>query len=410
MSYHLVVIGYVWPEPNSSAAGENMMGLLTAFLQKGWQVTFLSAATDSAHMIDLPALGIEVKRIRVNCSEFDALISELEPDVVVFDRFMIEEQFSWRVKKQCPEAVRIINTEDLHSVRHIRHETAKYAQVTETTSIPFDNEMVQREVAAILRSDLSLLISLSELELLTTRFAVDSTQLWHQPLMIASHNISPLETDERAGFTFIGNFRHAPNWDALLHLKLTLWPKIRAALPKATLHIYGAYPGKKVTNLHNPKQGFLVEGWAPDARHVLQKHKVMLAPLRFGAGVKGKLITAMQCQLPSITTPIGAEGIAQACEWPGAVTDGDDEFVQHSIRMYEDTIWQNEAVEKGNKLLRDKFQTQSHQAALVEKVHSLVNTIEAHRSKLFYQHLLWHQSLRATQYMSQWIEAKQNRD
>ncbi|MBD3584842.1 glycosyltransferase family 4 protein [Salinimonas sp. HHU 13199] len=410
MSYHLVVIGYVWPEPNSSAAGENMMGLLEAFLKQGWRVTFLSAAADSAHMIDLPALGIQVKRIRVNCSEFDTLISDLAPDAVVFDRFMIEEQFSWRVKKQCPEAVRIINTEDLHSVRHVRQELAKHSDVTETTPVPFDNEMVQREVAAILRSDLSLLISQPEIDLLTSRFSVNAAQLWLQPLMIASHQSLQTQTDARSGFTFIGNFRHAPNWDALLHLKQTLWPLIRAAIPKATLHVYGAYPGKKVTNLHNPRQGFVIEGWAPDAREALNKHKVMLAPLRFGAGVKGKLITAMQCQLPSITTPLGAEGIADACDWPGAVTTSDDEFVQQSIRIYNDRESQDEAIEKGHKVLREKFETGLHQKALTEKVQSLVSDIQTHRSTLFYQHLLWHQSLRATQYMSQWIEAKGQRD
>ena len=101
MSYHLVVIGYVWPEPNSSAAGENMMGLLTAFTQKRWRVTFLSAAAETAHMVDLPALGIEVKHINVNCSEFNSLIRELAPNAVVFDRFMIEERN--RRQRACAE-------------------------------------------------------------------------------------------------------------------------------------------------------------------------------------------------------------------------------------------------------------------------------------------------------------------
>lgn len=410
MSYHLVVIGYIWPEPNSSAAGENMMGLLTAFMRNGWRVTFLSAAAESAHMVDLPALGIEVKHINVNCSEFDSLIRELAPNAVVFDRFMIEEQFSWRVRQQCPEAVRIINTEDLHSLRHVRQQRAKETGESECGPVPFDNEMVQREVAAILRSDLSLLISEAEIKLLTTHFSVDAAQLWHQPLMIAEDDIPQKPDVTRAGFTFIGNYRHAPNWDALLHLKQTLWPQIRAAIPQATLHVYGAYPGKKVTNLHNPKQGFLIEGWAPNARQALKKHKVMLAPLRFGAGVKGKLITAMQCELPSITTHIGAEGIASTEDWPGAVVTSDEDFVQHSIRMYRNTESQAEAVEKGHHVLNAKYDTRAHQDALAEKVLALVNNTEQHRAPLFYQHLLWHQSLRATQYMSQWIEAKQNRN
>ncbi len=403
----LVVIGYVWPEPNSSAAGENMLGLLTAFSGGGWDITFLSAAADSAHMANLTECGIATQRINVNCSKFDALIATLAPDVVIFDRFMTEEQFSWRVRQHCPGALRVLNTEDLHSLRHARQQISKgKTEPPKNPTMPFNDDMVQREVAAIIRSDLTLVISQSEYTLLTEQFAISPTQLLVQPLMIAP--LAAVSTDESArnGFTFIGNFRHAPNWDALLYLKETLWPKIRAALPHASLFVYGAYPGKKVTNLHNAKNGFLIEGWAPDARIALSRHRVMLAPLRFGAGVKGKLVTAMQCQLPSITTAIGAEGIASDDAWPGAVTDNEDEFVSQSVFYYENAAARQQAVEKGNIIIARQFDTKTHQYALTATISNLLERLEAHRASLFYQQLLWHQNLRATQYMSQWIEAK----
>src|SRR5690606_24068137 len=90
----------------------------------------------------------------------------------------------------------------------------------------------------------------------------------------------------REHFIAIGNFRHEPNWDSVLWLKHQLWPLIRRRcaplsdrLPE--LHIYGAYPPPKATQLHNPKEGFHIKGWAEDAGEVMRQARVCLAPLRF---------------------------------------------------------------------------------------------------------------------------------
>ncbi len=100
----LLIIGYVWPEPNSSAAGSRMLQLIAFFQQQSYQVTFASPAQRTEHMVDLAELNVNSVDISLNCSSFDEFISELKPDVVMFDRFMMEEQFGWRVSEQCPEA------------------------------------------------------------------------------------------------------------------------------------------------------------------------------------------------------------------------------------------------------------------------------------------------------------------
>ena len=119
----------------------------------------------------------------------------------------------------------------------------------------------------------------------------------------------------------IGNFLHAPNWDATLQLKQIIWPEIRKTIPDAQLHVYGAYASEKVLQLHNPKEGFYVKRRAEDAKEVISKAKVLLAPLRFGAGLKGKFIDAMQCGTPSVTTQIGAEAMQGDFTWGGAIED-----------------------------------------------------------------------------------------
>ena len=99
------------------------------------------------------------------------------------------------------------------------------------------------------------------------------------------------------------------------------------------LHIYGSYPPPKATALHNPKTGFHIKGWAKDAQEVMEQARVCVAPLRFGAGIKGKLLDAMKLQTPNVTSVIGSEGMLPQGElqWPGAVADDIDEFVEQAV-------------------------------------------------------------------------------
>ncbi|MBC7607183.1 MAG: glycosyltransferase, partial [Burkholderiales bacterium] len=100
----VLIIGFVWPEPNSSGAGTRMMQLIALFQQQGWIVTFACAAGDSDFMFDLASIGVEKVNIALNDSAFDKFIASLNPTIVLFDRFMVEEQFGWRVAEQCPQA------------------------------------------------------------------------------------------------------------------------------------------------------------------------------------------------------------------------------------------------------------------------------------------------------------------
>jgi glycosyltransferase involved in cell wall biosynthesis len=211
---------------------------------------------------------------------------------------------------------------------------------------------------------------------------------------------------ERAHFLSIGNFRHAPNWDAVLWLKSTVWPLIRQQLPQAQLHIYGAYTPPKATALHNAAQGFHVLNWAEDALEVMSATRVCLAPLRFGAGIKGKLLDAMLCGTPSVTTPIGAEGMHGEAEWPGSVTRSASEFADHAVQLYQDeTRWQA-AQQAANTLLGERYQRAKHGPALIEKLRFCQQHLPALRADNFTGSMLRHHFHKSTQYMSQWIEAK----
>ena len=109
----LLIIGYVWPEPNSSAAGARMLQLIECFQQAGFSIEYASPAAPSEHAIDYQTYGITTAKIELNSTSFDDYLIKLNPHTVMFDRFMMEEQFGWRVEKHCPQALRILDSEDL---------------------------------------------------------------------------------------------------------------------------------------------------------------------------------------------------------------------------------------------------------------------------------------------------------
>lgn len=420
---HLIVLGSVWPEPNSSAAGTRMVQLLEEFQRADWRITFASAALPSPHRLDLPARGIAEASVALNADSFDHWLAGQAPDAVLFDRFMTEEQFGWRVERTCPNALRILDTEDLHSLRAARQALLKRRQAlagpeAERQSVApelagpdelfpemADSDLLQRELAAIYRSDLSLMISEFEMQLLTGTFKVPAPLLMYLPLW-ASPEPNPLPFEARQHFVSIGNFRHAPNWDAVLWLKHDLWPRIRAARPDAELHLYGAYPPPKATALNNPRQGFRVLGWTEDARGVMARARVCLAPLRFGAGLKGKLLDAMACGTPSVTTSIGAEAMADEADWPGAVANDTKTLVRAALSLYQNVPQWREANEQAGYVLARRFSALAFQGRLLAQVQQLRSTLPTHRRANIVGTMLRHHQHRSTQYMSQWIEAK----
>lgn len=427
----ILFIGYVWPEPRSSAAGGRMMELLILFRSQGWQIVFASAAALSEHRADLSSLQIEEKSIALNCDSFDHFVAAYQPDMVLFDRFFSEEQFGWRVEKACPTALRVLDTCDLHSLRSARQALLKQTQQACTTEVerndvgavtaPPDtiaammahDDMAQREISAIYRCDLSLMISSFEMRLLKEQFGVPASLLHHCTLM--SH-LMPAQSDadlpgfaQRQHFLSIGNFRHAPNWDSVLWLKHAIWPRIRQVLPQTQLHVLGAYPPPKATALHNPQQGFHVLGWVDDALASMTQARICLAPLRFGAGIKGKLADAMLCGTPSVTTAIGSEGMCGESDelaWGGSVAQSTEDFAAAAIGLYQNAPEWQQAQAHGMQIMRSYFNREDSGFALLSRLASARQQQTENRRKNFTGLMLRHHLHKSTQYMSQWIAEK----
>ena len=405
----VLIIGFVWPEPTTTAAGTRMLQLITIFKKYGLEIHFVSTSAKTPQSYNFSKDGIKTSTIELNNTSFNNFIIEYNPDIVLFDRYLTEEQFGWRVTENCPNALKILDTEDLHFLRFAREKS--YKNNIEINDYLLNNEITKREIASIYRCDLTLIISIYELELLIHKFKIDTNLLCYTPFLL-----DKLTTDsytkrptfnKRVDFMTIGNFKHKPNLEAVKTLKKHIWPKIKSKLPKANIQIYGAYgDNQSITQLHNTKEGFLIKGWVKNKEIAFSNARICLAPLQFGAGLKGKLIDAMIYGTPSITTSIGAEGINTELPWAGFIENDFDAFIEKAIILYKnEEIWLKKQ-QNGIEIINTCFSKNKFGNELMLKIETIFSDLENHRNQNFIGSMLQHHTLKSTKYMSKWIEEK----
>ncbi|MGY0041135.1 glycosyltransferase family 4 protein [Pedobacter sp. NJ-S-72] len=212
--------------------------------------------------------------------------------------------------------------------------------------------------------------------------------------------------EEREGFVFIGNYLHEPNWNTLQILKTKIWPALRKKLPGAKLNIYGAYSSQKVMQLHNEKEKFYVHGRADDALEVIADNRILLAPIQFGAGMKGKFIDAMIVGTPSVTTAVGAEAMSGNLEWNGAIEDDFKLFTDQAAKLYQDKNWWLTSQQNGVRIINERYGKSQFTKAFTTMINTLSLNLTAHRQQNFFGQILMHHTVNSTKYMSLWIEEK----
>ncbi|MCD8529134.1 MAG: glycosyltransferase family 4 protein [Chitinophagales bacterium] len=347
----ILIIALRFPEL-TTGAGKRMMQLIDYFLVKKFEIVFVSAANKTPYSYPLQELGIKEYIFPINNTAFDVFVKQYQPTICLFDRFIAEEQFSWRVKENAPYCKFILDTEDLHFLRAAREKGIKNG-LTEKENY-WNDALTIREMSAMLRCDVSLIISKYEMELLINEFQLPNEQLYFVP-MYQIPNQTPIKTfKERENFVFIGNYLHKPNVDAVEYLKKKLWHKIKQQLPNAELHIYGAYLPKNIQAYHNVQDGFIIKGFADNVAQTLNSYRLMLAPLRFGAGQKAKLLDAVQVALPFVVSHVAAEGMFSKEEYPFIINEIDS-FVEKSVHLYQNEVWYSNAQEKIKEILETHF-------------------------------------------------------
>ncbi|QDZ23202.1 hypothetical protein A3770_09p57200 [Chloropicon primus] len=412
-SASVLFFGAYWPDANASGAGVRTVALLEAFLGD-WSYEaahFASPNRENECSERLRDLGVRTVRCRMNRrDELEDLVSGVRPDVVVFDQFTSEEQYSWVVRSAAPDALRVLDMQDSHALRLWREGRARGASSPSTDTPPATYKELQRELAAIHRSDLTLVCSPFELSLLTETYGVDPRKL-----CLASFFYDRIERgpsfEERRGFVTLGTAMHGPNVDAVRWLRQDIWKVVRErGGSQMEVRVYGAHFETEagLAQMHNQGEGFLVEGFASDLRDVLSKARVLVAPLRYGAGIKTKILDAWSFGTPVCTTPVGSEGLLDSGGWGGlgsATTAS--EFAESAVLLHEDKETWEKASQDGLRILSESFDRRANLSVVGEAIEERRATLQKMRDNDYTGNAFWHNTLRSTEYFSRWIELKE---
>jgi O-antigen biosynthesis protein len=218
----------------------------------------------------------------------------------------------------------------------------------------------------MLRSDVVLLVSDAEKQILVRDFHLPAEK-FHivRTIHVAESPVKPYA--EREGFSFIGYGGHPPNVDSIEQIVANIWPSIRRLLPSAMLFVYGFKLPPHVLAFDNPAAGIIVRGFARDQREAVSASRVMLAPLRFGAGVKGKIGEALAVGTPVVTTPVGAEGMDG--EGRALVVETDAQrLAERAVELYCSEEKWNHASRMGVEIMQRQFSAAGAGDALMRSI------------------------------------------
>lgn len=175
-----------------------------------------------------------------------------------------------------------------------------------------------------------------------------------------------IKFSNRKDILFVGFFGHPPNVDAIIWFVSEIFPLVQKSIPDIKLHIVGSKPNDKIRNLEN--KSIVVTGFVSDERlkKYYQQCKVAVLPLRFGAGVKGKLLESLYYQLPSVITSIAAEGVPEIEEYT-LIADEAKEFAEKIQLLYSnEDVW-NKYASNGKELIQ-KYYTENSARKILEEI------------------------------------------
>ncbi len=260
-----------------------------------------------------------------------------------------------------------------------------------------------REIASIYRSDFSLIISKAEIQLLQNSFNIPNDKLCYMPIC-TNPSTDIKDFTQRKDFASLGNFRHHPNLEASLYLIQELWPQIRRQNPKAKLHLAGAYAPKEILEIASKDTSIKFHGQTPSATTFLSNKIALLAPLKFGAGIKGKILDAWSVGTPVLTTTIGAEGYPKT--FGGAIEDDLSKWPKLCHRFLSEKIFWEENSNRSLDNTLAEFSATTHFPNLIQKITQTRAKINDIRRDDLVGALLWEAQNRSTKFFSRYLQLK----
>ncbi|MEN1727497.1 MAG: glycosyltransferase [Pseudomonadota bacterium] len=354
-----LILDATTPQPDHDSGSVRIRAVMDLLLARGYQVSFMAENRQyvQGYTDQLTQAGIEVLHAPA--------VSELEPwlaehgrdlDLVFASRhYVLSPQLS-RLRHNAPDATLVFDTVDLHYLREQREAelTGDAVQVEQAAATR------EQELRLIAQADVSLVVSPVEQTLLESE--VPSADIRVLSNIHRVHGRGP-SWSERRGLLFVGGFQHVPNIDSVRWLAAEIFPRIREALPDIELHLVGSRMPDDIRAL-GEQDGIVVHGFVEDLDPMLASARISLAPLRYGAGVKGKVNQAMSHGLPVVATPCAAEGMYLVHEQDVLVAESAEDFADQVLRLYEDEALWNRLADGGLTNVETHFSRRAAEAVL----------------------------------------------
>jgi glycosyltransferase involved in cell wall biosynthesis len=342
-----LIIEHRIPTPDRTSGSTRLQAMIDLISSRGWGVTVASNAWPEDYHWILPDVATELSRytqrleargIRTvfGSSAIGDLLrsSGTRYDLVIASYPEIMHQYAPLVRASAPLALLVYDTVDLHGVRIRREAICKGDNADlHATADRYD----AMESANIESGDVCIAITDTESQQIAHRSPAARVEV--VPNIHEVRRETP-GFDGRSGFLFIGHYLHAPNEDAMRYFVSEVLPRIERRLPDAALLMAGSSMTPAVRGLE--RRNVKAIGWVEDPVPWFDRCRLLVAPLRFGAGMKGKIGQAMCLGLPVVTTTIGVEGMRIEPGTHAMVADDPDAFADAVVRVHEDReLWQS---------------------------------------------------------------------
>ena len=338
--------------PDRDSGSHRMWEILKILQRLGNSVTFTTTSLEyrEPYVQALRALGIQV----VTSQEADSIQEYIKHvargfDVIVLSRVIVALGLIDWVRTNAPQAKIIFDTVDLHFLREKREAQVKKAQGLRERA----QERQREELDTALKADLTLVVSPVEKEVLSQinpALRVEVLSNIHVP------RNARRPFSERKGLLFVGGFEHEPNIDAVLFYVREIHPLLQKALPGVKTYIVGSEPPPSVQRLAT--ENIIVTGYVKDLSPYFENCRVFIAPLRYGAGVKGKVNMAMSYGLPVVGTPVALEGIHATYGEEALVADEPQAFAENVLSLYQDEVLWTKVAQNGMENVQKYFSPQ----------------------------------------------------
>ncbi len=338
----VLVLDHCTPTPNQDAGSVTIFNLMLLLREMNFQVTFIPE-DNFLHLNEYTAAlqraGIEVLYAPyVTSVEQHIKEQGVRYDLAFLFRPGVVERHLKAIRKRCPKAKVLYHTVDLHFLRMSREAELQSDKAKQKAA----DEMKRRELAAIRVSDASIVHSTVELELL--RPLLPDARLHVFPLIMDIRGTNKTFA-ERKDIVFVGGYQHPPNVDAVQYFAGEIMPLLRKELPGVRFYAVGSRPPPEIQALAS--EDIIITGFVEDLTPLLDKMCVSVAPLRYGAGIKGKIGTAMAVGLPVVATSLAAEGMSLTDSENILVADGSEAFADAITKIYRDEALWNRISQNG---------------------------------------------------------------